>query len=135
MPTIFTSPAPNLTLTTTGSTTRVRVQYSVYFSALERFLAGNGLTFREIIQVMGIDPPGSTTGIVLAVFPVQNIPVPAGTGAVTVARDRSDLEVPRNALQEDPIGDSDEIRCKIIIQPIGLPAEVSAFTDQEILLG
>jgi hypothetical protein len=135
MPRILFSPAPNLTLTTAGASTTVRVQYSVTFTALEVFLAEHGLTFREAIYAMGIDPPEIGTSRLLYLFPPENIPVPPGTTPLTIARDRS-FTVPRRLLQEDPApGDADEIQCGILIEPLGLPAEVSAFTDQEILPG
>lgn len=125
----------NLTLVTTGANTEVRVQYNAVFSPFERFLAANGLIFRERIAVLGIDPPGSTTGTVLHNFAAQDLPVTAGAAPQTIARNRS-LTVPRASLNEDPgLGDNDEIRCRITIELIGFPGTVVAFTDQEILVG
>ncbi len=125
----------NLTLTTTGANTTINVTYNAVFSPLERHLASNGLVFQERISVIGVDPPGATTGTTLHNFAVQNLPVTAGAGSQTIARNRS-ITVTRASLQEDAgLGDDDEIRCKIVIRPIGLPSEITDFTDQEILVG
>jgi hypothetical protein len=125
----------NLTLTTTGANTTINVTYNAVFTKFERFLAANGMIFRERIQVIGVDPPGATTGSVLHNFPVQDFPVTAGGGPQTIGRNRS-ITVTRASLQEDAgLGDSDEIRCRIVIDPLGFPSETSDFTDQEILVG
>jgi hypothetical protein len=132
----------NLTLTREGGNVRVTVTYNVVFSAFERNLAGLGMTFIERISTLGVDPPGSTTGTVLAEFPAQLIPVPPGAGPISIPRNRQIL-VTRGQLDEDPsivIGpefDADEIRCRIRIQSAGLPPAVTpdAFTDQEVLGG
>lgn len=132
----------NLTLTREGGNVRVTVTYNALFSAFERALANLGMTFVERIATIGVDPPGSTTGTVLADFPAQVIPVPPGAGGISVARNRQ-IIVTRAQLDEDPsliIGpefDADEIRCRIRIESRGLPAAVTPdeFTDQEILSG
>jgi hypothetical protein len=133
----------NLTLTPAGGGNfTVNVTYNAVFSAFERNLAGLGMTFVERISTLGVDPPGSTTGTVLAEFPAQVIPVPSGAGPVSVPRNRS-IVLTRAQLDEDPsiiIGpdfDADEIRCRIRIQSTGLPPAVTpdAFTDQEVLGG
>jgi hypothetical protein len=125
----------NLTLTTVGNNVTVNVTYTAGINALEHFLMQNGLVLQERIAVLGVDPPGSTTGAILHNFPAQALPVPAGAGPQTIARNRS-LTVTRASLQEDAgVGDNDEIRCRITIQPLLLPITVTGFTDQEILLG
>lgn len=132
----------NLTLTREGANVRVTVTYNVVFSAFERNLAGLGMTFIERISTLGVDPPGSTTGTVLAEFPAQAIAVPPGAGPIQVARNRQIL-LTRAQLDEDPSVvtgpefDADEIRCRIRIQSAGLPPAVTpdAFTDQEVLGG
>ena len=121
---------------------RVTVTYNALFTAFERNLASLGMTFRERIAVMGMDPPGSVTGSVLAEFPVAQIPVPAGSGEVSVARNRQ-IVLNRFQLDEDPswLGlaelDADEIRCRIRIESQGLPPAVTpdAFTNERILSG
>lgn len=125
----------NLTLNTIGANTTINVTYNAVFSPLERFLAANGLVFEERISVIGVDPPGDTTGTTLSNFAVQNLPVTAGVVPQTIARNRS-LTVTRASLQEDAgLGDNDEIRSRIVIRPVGLPSEITDFTDQEILVG
>jgi len=126
-----------LTLTTVGADTTIEVEYTAQFTVFERRLAGLGLVFREQIAVIGVDPPSGTTGSVLALFPVQTLPVVDGAVVQVIPRVRS-LTVPRASLQEDPAaGDNDEIRCRINILAIGLPPEFTpdAFTNQEILVG
>ena len=121
----------DLTLTTTGANTKIEVKYNAVFSPLERHLAANGLIFQERIAVIGVDPPDST----LHNFPVQNLPVTAGAVQQTIARNRS-MTVTRASLQEDAgLGDADEIRCKIVIRPVGLPSEIADFSDLETILG
>jgi hypothetical protein len=79
---------------------------------------------------------------VLAEFPAQAIPVPAGAGPISIPRNRT-IVLTRAQLDEDPsiiIGpdfDADEIRCRIRIHSVGIPPEVTpdAFTDQEVLGG
>ena len=132
----------NLTLTREGGNVRVRVTYNVVFSAFERNLAGLGMQFIERISTLGVDPPGSTTGTVLADFPAQFIPVPSGAGPISIARSR-EIVLTRAQLDEDPsviIGpefDPDEILCRIQIQSAGLPPAVTpeAFTNQQVLGG
>ncbi len=127
----------DLTLTTVGLNTTIKVTYQATFSVFERHLAGLGLKFRERIAVIGVDPPGSTTGTVIANFPPVDFPVTDGTVEQSMPINRS-MTVTRASLQEDSgLGDDDEIRCRIRIEAIGLPPDVTpdAFTDQEILVG
>lgn len=115
----------------------INVKYNVTFNVFERRLAALGLVFREQIRVLGVDPPGSTTGQGLASFPFSALPVTDGGVAQTIARDVSKT-VPRVSLQEDPLPDDrDEIRCSIQIVAYGLPPAVTpaVFTDQEVLSG
>lgn len=126
-----------LTLTTVNSDVTVRVQYDATFTEFERYLASNGMTFRENITVIGEDV-GTASDQTLHAFPipVNGIPVTVGAGSLTVARDRS-ITVTRDSLQEDLglVGPDDEIACKIEIVPIGLPETVSGSTPQQTLLG
>ena len=134
MPTVT---AANLTLSTTNQTTRITVAYSVRFSVVERRLAGLGLVFRARIRVIGVDPPGGTTGTVLANFPPDDLEVTDGGAPQTLTRSPF-IDRPRSSLQEDTgLGDHDEIRCGIRIAAIGLPPleTPDRFTDQEILIG
>jgi hypothetical protein len=132
----------DLTLTREGANVRVVVTYNAVFSAFERNLAGLGMTFIERIAVIGVDPPGSTTGTVLREFTAQVIPVTAGPGSLSVPR-RREIVLTRLQLDEDsnpfvgPDFDADEIRGRIRIQASGFPPAVTpdAFTDQEVLSG
>ena len=46
------------------------------------------------------------------------------------------MTVTRASLQEDNgLGDDDEIRCRMTMDALNLPEDVTGFTDQEILLG
>ena len=125
----------NLTLTVVGNNVTVNVTYNAVINRLERFLVPNGLVLTERIAVIGVDPPFGTTGTILHNFPAQNLPVTAGGVPQIIARNRS-MVVSRASLQEDVgLGDADEIRCRITIDVVNLPVDVTAFTDQEVLLG
>jgi hypothetical protein len=124
-----------LTLTTVGNNVTINVTYNAGINPLERFLEANGLVLVERIAVIGVDPPNSTTGTVLHNFPPETLPVTPGGGVQNIPRNRS-ITVSRASLQEDPgLGDNDEIRGRIVIDALNLPADVTAFTDQEILVG
>jgi hypothetical protein len=90
----------NLTLVTAGNNVTVNVTYNAIFHPFERHLAANGLVFQERIAVIGVDPPGGTTGTTLHNFPAENLQVTTGAGAQTIARNRS-LTFSRASLQED----------------------------------
>jgi hypothetical protein len=130
-----------LTLIRNGDTVTLFVDYNVVFSAFERQLARLGLQFRERIAVIGVDPPGATTGTLLDNLQVETIPV-ANSPVLSIPRTRTKI-YSRAALDEDngrfefPDLDADEIRCRIRIEAIGLPPAVTPdeFTDQEILGG
>jgi len=134
-----------LTITREGSKLRLTVSYQAEFNTFERRLAGLGLRFRQSIAVIGVDPPGATTGTVLPVsahFPSPFFAVTDGAGTQTLNGGGSIL-VTRSELDEDshpfvsPDLDADEIRCRIRIKAIGLPMAVTpdAFTDQEVVGG
>jgi hypothetical protein len=130
----------DLTLTREGANVKITVTYKAEFNTIERHLAGLGMKFIERIAVIGVDPPGATTGTVLKEFPGEFIPVPAGVGTHSATRKR-EITLTRAALDEDghpfvdPDVDPDEIRCRIRIEAIGLPPAVTpdAFTDEEVL--
>jgi hypothetical protein len=142
---------PQLTLTREGSNLKINVTYQADFNTFERRLVGLGLKYRQRIAVIGVDPPGATTGNVLAVssrFPNPIfLDVTDGVGKQTVAGGGSEhggtIIVSRAELDEDAIPnaaadvDPDEIRCRIRIEAFGLPPAVTpdTFTDQEVLGG
>jgi len=134
-----TTDSRKLTLTRVGEDkVKIEVTYNAVFSVFERRMIQFGLVFKEQIAVIGVDPPGSTTGTVLANFePEETIPVTDGDVPQPILRSRT-LVVDRTLLQEDPaVGDADEIRCRIQIAAIGLPPGVTPdeFTDEQVLFG
>lgn len=128
-----------LNLTKEGTNIKIDVNYDVNFSRLESNLTGLGMTFRELVEVLGVDPPGSTTGTFLNVGPVGigKLPVVAKNDSQTLHRHHT-ITVPRSSLNEDPgtfIPDDDEIRCRIRVLSIGIPnSSVDAFTNEQVLL-
>jgi hypothetical protein len=123
----------------TNTDRRVDVTYTAHFSKLERNLAGLGMIFQEEIVLIGVDPPGSTTGSFLQNVTVGGgiIPVTAGNDEQAVRRQHTRI-VSRASLNEDPgtiTADDDEIRCRIRILAIGLPlASTDTFTVQRTLV-
>jgi hypothetical protein len=117
----------------------IKVSYKGLFPVLDRHLAGLGLRYVERIEVIGVDPAGSTTGTVLTTFDVLQLPVTDGNVPQIIPRNRLKV-VPRVTLDEDgnpnvnPDAIQDQIRCKIRIEPFGFPPAVTAaFTNQEVL--
>jgi hypothetical protein len=122
-----------------GGQIEIKVSYKGLFPIFDRHLAGLGLRYIERIEVIGVDPAGSTTGTVLTTFDPLQLPVTDGNVAQIIPRNRSKA-VPRITLDEDgnPIIDPDaipdQIRCRIRIDAFGLPPAVTAaFTNQEVL--
>ena len=128
---------PNLSLTTTDGMTTIRVTYKAIFTEIDRNLAGLGMKYHHHINVLGVDPSGSTTGTTLLSFPHVGFAVTPGTGEQEFDRHHELPPVQRGVLQEDPGGDADEIRCNIRIHAVGLPDDFTPdkFTDQETLIG
>lgn len=135
-----TTNARELTLTRDGSNVKITVTYNAVFNTLERHFAGLGMRFIERIAVIGVDPPGATTGTVLKEFPGQFIQVSGGVGTLSVPRSR-EITMTRFELDEDrnpilpPDALPDEIRCRIRVESTGLPLPVTpdAFTDEKVL--
>jgi hypothetical protein len=126
-----------LALITVDDTVTVSVTFNAVFTPFERQLAGLGLRFHRHLDVIGIDPAGSFDGSVLATFPLVDFPVTVGAGTQSIPVS-TQLNLARATLQEDSgLGDTDEIRVKIRIHAVGMPAEFTpdVFTDQETLLG
>lgn len=128
-----------LTLITIDNNVTVDVTYDAVFTPLERNLAAAGMKFVETIRVIGVDPPGGTTGSRIHTFPSYVFPFPklheVATQPVTIER-HVKVTKPRSVFQEDQdLGDDDEIRCRIDITPVGMPQRVVAFTDEKILVG
>jgi len=132
---------PVLTLTNpnagTGTDITVKVEYDITFNRLERNLAQLGMNFRDAVDVIGVDPPGSTTGKRLLRLGGGQLEVPPVSSSAKVHR-KHETVMSRASLDEDPAGtglpDNDEIRCSIRFLTSGLPAASSeTFTNQVIL--
>jgi hypothetical protein len=130
-----------LTLPRNGPNVAINITFDVVFTEFERHLAKLGLAFREELTLIGVDPPGGTTGQTVFSL-VRSIPVSDGTGELSVHRVFS-TPFSRNSLDEDsspffgPDFDEDEYRARIRILAIGLPPAVTddAFTTQAVLGG
>ncbi|HEX3249932.1 MAG TPA: hypothetical protein VHS05_10930 [Pyrinomonadaceae bacterium] len=129
-----------LTLPRDGANVTINITFDVVFSQFERRLAHLGLAFQDEIALIGVDPPGGTTGDQVLTT-LRSIPVSDGAGELTVHRVFT-TPFSRNSLDEDPSGpfsgpdaDQDEYRGRIRILAIGLPPAVTrdAFTDQAVL--
>jgi hypothetical protein len=119
-----------------ANSVKVRVEYDAVLTELERNLAGLGIVYREHIHAFG-DDPSNDDNLALApnsvIFPDQNLPVTAGSGALTLHRTR-EIRVDRKQLQEDTfLGDDDEIFCQITLTPVGAPTPVARNTPVRVL--
>jgi hypothetical protein len=126
-----------LNLITVDDDVHIKIAFDTQFSEFERNLAVLGLSFHAHVQVLGVDPPGGTTGESLAAFKGGRFAITAGAGPQTVPFERT-ITRKRAELQEDPgLGDADEIRGQIVIHAEGFPPEFTlpTFTDQKVLLG
>jgi len=130
-----------LTLDRDGAKVTVSITYDAVFSEFERHLAGLGLVFQERLALIGVDPPGSTTGN--AFFStLRSMSVPDGVGEFTDPRVFT-LPFNRTSLDEDPtpfLGadfNVDEYRGRIQITASGLPPAITpdAFTQEATLGG
>lgn len=105
-----------------NGTVSVTVRYDAVFSALERFLGQNGLAFQERIQLFGEDSALRGADDPLKILSTANIPMPAGTGPVSVPRTITKV-LERKELQEDPsivfVPDADEIFARVTVTPLG----------------
>ena len=135
MPTT-TNPVLTLTKETTGTDITVKVEYDITFNRLERNLAQLGMNFKDDVDVIGIDPPGSTTGTLIRRLGGGKLDVPPVSSSAKLHREHK-LVMSRASLDEDsgtPLPDNDEIRCRIRFLTGGMPAASSeTFTNQEIL--
>lgn len=131
MPTITNA---TLTLTETNSRVTVRVQYDATFTAIERQLTTLGLRYHSHVTVHGLD--GSTLSSPLAgvEFEHRPIAVTAGTSDETIPEIVEEHTFGRPLLQEDPIGDPDELTCNIRIHsPLPPQFTEDVLTPQRVL--
>jgi hypothetical protein len=117
----------------------IKISYKGVFPVFDRRLASLGLRYVERIEVIGVDPAGSTTGTVLTTFEPLQLPVTDGNVAQIITSNRSKT-VSRITLDEDgnPILDPDaipdQIRCRIRIDTFGFPPPITAaFTNEKVL--
>lgn len=127
----------NLTLTQVGTDVRIDITYDLRFTRLETNLSALGMVFTEQVEVIGVDPEGSTTGKHLAFVAVGRIELPPINDAQTLHRAFT-RTVPRATLDEDPdmiAQNADEIRGRIRVLGHGPSRAPDAFTNQVILGG
>jgi Fe2+ transport system protein FeoA len=118
----------------------ITVDYTARFFTFDRRLVGLGMHYMESIEVIGVDPAGSTTGTVLRqFFPDLLHDVTDGEGELKIPRHRA-IQVKRTVLDEDsspfvgPDAIPDQIRCRIRIEALDLtPAITVGFTNQVVL--
>ncbi|HEX8370973.1 MAG TPA: hypothetical protein VF604_20675 [Pyrinomonadaceae bacterium] len=112
---------------------KIDVKYTINFSRFERNLVGLGMTFRELVEVFGVDAEQRTSQLLKRVVFGQ-LPVTANTPQLN----RHHTKIVSRASLDEDLGiftlDDDEIICRIQILPVGLPpAFTNAFTNQVIL--
>jgi hypothetical protein len=119
-----------------GTKFNVLVTYTVNFSQVESNLVGLGMTFADEAVLIGVDPPGGTTGTPLRLVGGGLIPVTGKNQSQAIER-KHEAVVSRVLLDEDPdtiFKDDDEIRCRIQVSSPNLSTNLTqAFTDQVIL--
>lgn len=125
-----------LTLDRVGAKVTVNITYDVVFSEFERHLAGLGVVFEDRLALIGVDPPGSTTGS--AFFSTgRSISVSDGVGELSLPGVFT-AHFNRTSLDEDPtpfLGPDfnvDEYRGRIRIVALGLPPATTpdVFTEE-----
>ena len=132
---------PALTLTRQpGGMVEIDLTYRVRFVFIERQMTKLGMIFVERVDILGVDPPGGTTGTplktivsTLAVSNGDDIGVPT---AIILPR-HFIFNMTRASLDEDKIPnvspelDPDEIRARVEIR--SLVPSFLGFSDQEVL--
>lgn len=131
MPTITNA---TLTLTETNSQVTVRVQYDATFTAIDRQLTTLGLEYHTHVTLHGVDGSNVSGPLANVEFEHHSIDVTPGTSNITIPQIVQERTFGRPLLQEDPIGDRDELICKIRIHS-PLPPEFTedVFTAQRVL--
>jgi hypothetical protein len=127
---------PLLELTATAGVVTIRVTFDARFTPFERRLAGLGMEYRSHVDVIALDAPGGTTGMVVVgpsgFSPFQHVAfaVTEGAGDEILKFDRS-VDVDRDFLDEISDG-TREIRCRIQIHADGMPPPLTdpVFTDR-----
>jgi len=131
---------PLLVLTTSDEVVTIRVTFHARFTPFERRLAGLGMEYRSHVDVIGIDPPGGTSGTIIVdpaagFSPFQHVAfaVTEGTVDEILPFDLS-VDVDRQLLDEITNG-TGEIRCRIQIHADGMPPPLTepVFTDRRVV--
>jgi hypothetical protein len=131
---------PLLVLTTSDEVVTIRVTFHARFTPFERRLAGLGMEYRSHVDVIGIDPPGGTSGTIIVdpaagFSPFQHVAfaVTEGTVDEILPFDHS-VVVDRQLLDEITDG-TGEIRCRIQIHADGMPPPLTepVFTDRRVV--
>ena len=87
--------------TPVGTKFNVLVTYTVNFSQVESNLVGLGMTFADEALLIGVDPPGGTTGTPLTLVGGGLIPVTGKNQSQAIDR-KHEAVVSRVLLDEDP---------------------------------
>lgn len=137
MPTVTNA---KLTFEKDGTKIRITVTYDINLSRLESNIAGAGLgiRFSELVQVIGIDPPGSTTGTTMQLVAVGTLTDVVHQDAPQTLTRSHTRTFSRASLDEDRsliAADNDELRCRIRLLVHGLPKDtINVFTNQIVLI-
>jgi hypothetical protein len=135
MPTIVSG--PTLSVSATGTSATLVVEYSVAVSAFEVWLMSNGLVLEERIHVIG-DDDGDATDRALHTFQPQRLPASAGTHArtrtvtvTTSSLNEDDKLVPVNLYPGGPtmyrrLPDTDELLARVEVAYVGLEGTARA---------
>lgn len=122
----------------TGTDIKITVKYDINFSRLESNIAkpGLGIMFRELVELIGVDPPGSKRGTSIVLLGIGQL-FPVLQDAPQTLKGKHTRTVPRSVLDEDPgriAADSDELIARIRILTFGLPQNtINEFTNQIVL--
>ncbi len=121
-----------------GTDVTIKVTYDVNFSRMESNIAkpGLGIMFRELVELIGVDPPGSKRGTSIVLLGIGQL-FPVLQDAPQTLKRQHTRTVPRSVLDEDPgliAADNDELVARIRILTFGLPKDtINEFTDEIVL--
>ena len=129
--------------------------YRATFTFAEMQMTKCGMTYRDRVYLIGVDPPGSTTGTIIPIYDFEHtfgefhvIPVSAWDGIYPrpsgIGFDRTFAgSVTRAQLDEDPSHpflspdfDPDELRCRVEITSRQEPVELATivrFSNEEVI--
>ena len=127
----------NLSLTTSGNSVVIQVDYDVSFNTFERQLTTLGLSYDSHIIIRDFDGGDSPGSVILEFEDRDTLPVIAGNGTQHITNRSQSKTVSRSDLQVDPNGDADEIKATVLIHANQWLDEytVEVESEQEVLLG